>query len=100
MHISAPFIRRPVATSLLSLALLGSIPAGISITQVPGTGSRTGRPGTRVHNAALPAGHVGKCYGLPVTSAARTVLDLARCSSLRAGVVVADSALHRNRTAR
>jgi very-short-patch-repair endonuclease len=33
-----------------------------------------------------------------VTTAARTVLDLARCSSLRAGVVVADSALRQKRT--
>ena len=86
------------AAQLLGLALLGRVPAGISVTRVPGTGSRTGRPAACVHNAALPAGHIGRCLGVPVTSAARTVLDLARCSSLRAGLVVADSALHRERT--
>ena len=86
------------AAQLLGLALLGRVPAGISITRVPGTGSRTGRSGIRVHNAALPAGHIERYEGVPVTTAARTVLDLARCSSLRAGVVVADSALYRQRT--
>jgi len=86
------------AAQLLGLALLGRVPPGISITRVPGTGSRTGRPGARVHSAALPAGHIDRCVGVPVTSATRTVLDLARGSSFRAGVVVADSALRLGRT--
>lgn len=81
------------AAQLLGLALLGRVPAGIAITRVPGSGSRAGMPGVRVHNAALSEGHVGQCAGVPVTGAARTVADLARCSSFRAGVVVADSAL-------
>jgi predicted transcriptional regulator of viral defense system len=81
------------AAQLLGLPLLGLAPAGIAITRVPGTGSRGSWPGVRVHNAALPAGQVGQCAGVPVTTAARTVLDLARCSQFRAGVVVADSAL-------
>jgi very-short-patch-repair endonuclease/predicted transcriptional regulator of viral defense system len=86
------------AARLLGLALLGRDPAGIAITQVPGTGSRRGGAGVRMHHAALPAGHVGRCDGVPVTVAARTVLDLARVSPFRAGVVVADSALRNNRT--
>ncbi|HTZ93981.1 MAG TPA: type IV toxin-antitoxin system AbiEi family antitoxin domain-containing protein [Streptosporangiaceae bacterium] len=81
------------AAQLLGLALLGRAPAGIAITRAPGTGTRAGLPGVRVHNAALPEGQVGLYHGVPVTTAARTVADLARCSSLRAGVVVADSAL-------
>jgi hypothetical protein len=85
------------AAQLLGLALLGRVPAGIAITRVPGSGSRTARTGARVHNAALPAGHVDRCAGVPVTTAARTVLDLARSSPFRAGVVVADSALHNDR---
>jgi predicted transcriptional regulator of viral defense system len=86
------------AARLEGLALLGRVPAGIAITRVPGTGSRKSWPGVRVHNAALPAAHVAQCDGVPVTTAARTVLDLARCSPLRAGVVVADSALRKKRT--
>ncbi len=35
---------------------------------------------------------------MPVTTVARTVIDLARTSSFRAGVVTADNALHRGRT--
>jgi len=36
---------------------------------------------------------------VPVTSVARTVVDLARTTSFRSGVVVADSALHDKKTA-
>jgi Protein of unknown function (DUF559) len=79
------------------LALLGRVALGIAITLAPGGGSRKSWPGVRVHEAALPASHVGQCAGVPVTSAARTVLDLARVSPFRAGVVVADSALRDNR---
>jgi hypothetical protein len=88
------------AAQLQGLALLGRVPAGIAITRVPGSGSRGSWPGVRVHNAALPAGQVVQCDGVPVTTAARTVADLARISSLRAGVVVADSALRANRMTR
>lgn len=38
--------------------------------------------------------------GIRVTSAARTVVDLARSTSLRAGVVAADSALRANQTSK
>lgn len=56
-------------------------------------GSRTGRPGIRVHQAALPAEHVTQRRGVPVTSVARTVVDLARTLPFAEGVAVADSAL-------
>jgi predicted transcriptional regulator of viral defense system len=58
-----------------------------------GQGSRTRRPGVLLHVAALPAGHVSWCRGVPVTSVARTVTDLARTFPFAAGVAVADSAL-------
>jgi predicted transcriptional regulator of viral defense system len=58
-----------------------------------GQGSRSRRPGIRLHVAALPAGHVTWCRGVPVTSVARTVVDLARTLPFAEGVVVADSAL-------
>jgi hypothetical protein len=55
------------------------------------TPKRTGE--LRVHAAALPPGHLTSVSGVPVTSAARTVVDLARWLGLRPGVVTADAAL-------
>lgn len=52
------------------------------------------RPYINLHMSDLPAEHRTVRYGVPVTSVARTVVDLARTTSLRDGVVVADSALH------
>jgi hypothetical protein len=61
--------------------------------------SRTGRRGVRhgVHRyvASLPASHVTRRFGLPVTTPARTVADLARTGTFAEGVVAADSALYR-----
>jgi predicted transcriptional regulator of viral defense system len=54
------------------------------------------RAGIRLHAAKLPAEHVTAFGRLPVTTPARTVVDLARTLSFRAGVVTADSALHRS----
>jgi len=83
------------AAAVHALDLLGrKTDETVALTRPPGrSGTRTGGPGIRLHIAALPAGHVVNRRGLPVTSAARTVVDLARASSFRAGVVVADSAL-------
>ncbi len=92
-HHSAAIIHR--------LDMLGRHPPAVALTRPPGaTGSKTARPGIDLHTAAVPAGHVILQGDLPLTSAARTVVDLARRSSFRAGVVVADSALHRKRTSR
>lgn len=88
------------AAQLFGLDLLGRVPASVAITLVPGGGSRKSWPDVRVHHAALPEGHVGLWDSVPVTSAARTVLDLARISPFRAGIVVADSALYNNRTSK
>jgi very-short-patch-repair endonuclease len=46
-----------------------------------------------VRTAALPVGHRAIRHGVPVTSAARTALDLARTSPFVHGVVAVDSAL-------
>ena len=56
--------------------------------------ARTARPGVVMHKVSLPSSHVLMRDGIPVTSVARTVVDLARTSPFRSGVVVADSALH------
>jgi hypothetical protein len=72
----------------------------VQVTRPPGAGSRTGVTGVRIHPAALPPHHTVVTRGVRVTSIARTVVDLARTSSLRAGVVVADSALRDGRVSK
>lgn len=85
------------AAIIHGLDLLGRRPDGtVTLTRPPG-GTRKGRTGVHLHIAALPAGHVAVRRGIPVTSVARTVADLARVSSFQAGVVVTDSALRNRR---
>jgi hypothetical protein len=75
--------------------------AAPSVTRPPGgDGSRSGRSGVCVHAAALPPSHVTVAGCVAVTSVARTVVDVSRVSSFRAGVVVADSALRRRLTSK
>lgn len=77
------------------LSLLDRPPGVLSMTRPPSpVRGRSGRPAIRYHTAALPACQVTVRDGIPVTSVARTVVDLARTTPFRAGVVVADSALH------
>jgi Protein of unknown function (DUF559) len=57
---------------------------------------RSNRPrsdGIVFHAAALPAEHVTKCWGAVVTTASRTVVDLARMLPFIDAVTVTDSAL-------
>ena len=53
-----------------------------------------------LHISALPPEHVTEREGIRLTSVARTVVDLARTSSFRSGVVVADSALRSKQTSK
>jgi predicted transcriptional regulator of viral defense system len=82
------------AVHTLSLADRPS-PRLIHVTRAPADhGSRNRRrPGVLVHNAALPGGDIVIRRGVPVTSVARTVVDLARTVPFAEGVAVADSAL-------
>lgn len=78
-------------------------PGGEVITTTGPSARKSG--GTREtdvvrHAAALPAGHVTRFRGVPVTTVARTVADIARVSTFAQGVVVADSALRRDPTSR
>jgi hypothetical protein len=88
------------AAAIHGLDLLEGPPAGVAVTRPPGLGSRTGRPGVCLRVAALPDGHVTVRRGVLVTSVARTVVDLARVSQFRAGVVAADSALRMGQTSK
>jgi hypothetical protein len=73
----------------------------VTLTRAPGgTSRRASRPGVHLHIAALPTEHVVTWRGLPVTSVPRTVVDVARASPFRAGVVVADSALRARQVSR
>jgi hypothetical protein len=86
---------------LHALAVLERPPPVIAVTRSPeASGSRSARNGVRLHLAALPRQHVTTVHGCPVTSVARTVVDLARSSPFKAGVVTADSALHARKVTR
>jgi hypothetical protein len=83
------------AALLHGLRLLKQPPGGTVTLTVP-PGSRTGRhaAGVICHAAELPDQQVTKRYGVPVTTAARTVADIARTTTFMEGVVVADAALY------
>lgn len=82
------------AAQLHGLDLLGPPPRLLAVTRPPGGGSRSGKRGLHVHVARLPPSHVSCRLTVPVTTVARTVIDMARSSDFDAGVVVTDSALH------
>jgi hypothetical protein len=82
------------AAYLYSIDLLSGHDAA-TLTCLPQRG-RNARAGIRLHTATLPGDQVTAAGRLPATTPARTVVDLARTLSFRAGVVTADSALHRN----
>jgi Transcriptional regulator, AbiEi antitoxin/Protein of unknown function (DUF559) len=87
------------AARLHGIDLLGTPPPVVTLSAPPQRGWR-GRTGIRLHAVDVPADQVGTRLGAPVTTAARTVVDLARSLEFRAGVVAADSALHRKLTTR
>jgi very-short-patch-repair endonuclease len=88
------------AAQIHGLQMYAKAPAPVQITRPPGLGSKSGKPGVQVHTARLPDSHVGVRLIVPVTSVARTVVDLARASAFSAGVVVADSALRQKLASR
>lgn len=83
------------AARLQSIALLGPRVADVDVTRPAAPGQTPAQlPGVRALRSGLPANHVTVLGGIRQTIAARTVFDVARTSSFRAGVVTADSALH------
>jgi predicted transcriptional regulator of viral defense system len=90
------------AALLHGLDLLGREP-GESVTLTRSRlsrGSRSNRNNIKIHAARLPSDHVTNLFGHPVTTPARTVIDIARASTFMHGVVTADSALHNRKTTR
>lgn len=68
----------------------------LDVVSLTRPGPRTPRieAGVRHHLAALPPAHAGRADAMPVTSPARTALDVARARGFEAGLVCADAALH------
>lgn len=75
------------------LKMLTDAPVDL-VTLTRPDGKRHGWRNVILHTARLPARHVTTRAGVPVTTVARTVIDLARTGSFMEGVTVADSALH------
>ncbi len=90
------------AALLHGLSLLDSPPIDTVMLTLPTARSwnRPAAAGVVFHSADLPAEHVTRLYNLPVTTAARTVVDLARTLPFVDAVVMADSALHAEKTAK
>jgi predicted transcriptional regulator of viral defense system len=90
------------AAQLLRLNLLNTpAPGTVTLSVPPGTRiSDYARTGVICHAAEMPDEHVTQVYGIPATTAARTVVDIARTVSFMEGVVVADSALYERHTSK
>jgi predicted transcriptional regulator of viral defense system len=88
------------AARLHRLSLLGTPPPDhVTLTVPLARPWNRARPANVVFHASdLPPEHLARLYNLPVTSAARTVTDLARTLPFTDGVVAADSALHQEKT--
>lgn len=79
------------AAAVLGLPTLRR-PSRPSATMRYGNGG--GQTGANVHAAALAAEETEQWFGVFVTRPARTVVDVARGTGLRAGLVIADAALN------
>ena len=90
------------AATLHRLDLLKSLPNNtVTVTlTAPRRWGRQAAAGVVFHSADLPPGHVTRLYNLPVTTAARTVVDLSRTLPFMDAVVVADSALRAEKAAK
>ena len=88
------------AALLHGLPLLKAPPPDLVTLTVPSANRwERAKPANIVFHASdLPPEHVTRLFNLPVTSAARTVADLAQTLPFTDGVVIADSALHQEKT--
>jgi Protein of unknown function (DUF559) len=81
------------AARFFRLPLLAT-PEWVTLTgQRSETSGRSRLPGIKIHRADLPDEHRCRSDGIPLTTPARTVTDLARTLPFRQGVVIADAAL-------
>ena len=68
------------------------------LTRPPGQTSGRHLEGIHLYSAQLPQGHVTTLHGVRLTTATRTVVDLARSQSFMEGVVAVDCALRLGKT--
>jgi Transcriptional regulator, AbiEi antitoxin len=71
----------------------GATAPRVTLTRRPQERSRSLISGAHIRVAMLPDDHVTTTLGVPVTTVARTVMDIARTTGFMEGVVSADSAL-------
>ncbi len=71
----------------------------VTITARP-NGGRKGTANVHLYTTPLPVNHVTDKLGVPVTTVARTVIDLARTLTFAEGVMAADSAIRRRLTSK
>lgn len=99
VHATLAGLRRSAVVSHQSAAVLHGLPLWgvaldrVHVTRRPPAWTDTGTV-LRCHVARLRDDEVEEIDGLPVTSATRTALDLARSLPLEAAVVTLDAALH------
>jgi Transcriptional regulator, AbiEi antitoxin/Protein of unknown function (DUF559) len=86
------------AAVLHGIDLIGNV-GEVTMTGRPSSGRR-GNQGVHLYTTPLPPEHVTTKLGLPVTTVARTVIDLARTSTFADGVVAADSAIRKRLTSK
>jgi hypothetical protein len=72
----------------------------VTLTRSLGVPSRSSRAGVRMRVAELAADQLTTVHNVPVTTVARTVIDLARTLPFRDGVVVSDSGLRQTKVTR
>jgi predicted transcriptional regulator of viral defense system len=94
---SGAVISHQSAAQHYGIDLLGKPVPDVTLTCRPERGWKD-RNGIHLYAVQLPANHVTIHNGLPTTTPARTVVDLARLLEVRAGVVAADSALRHRLT--
>jgi Transcriptional regulator, AbiEi antitoxin len=80
------------------LRLINRPAAPVTITVPRSSPVTVKRADVTLHRSSLPPGHVSRSSVIPVTSVARTVVDVARTTSFMSGVATADSALHERKT--
>jgi hypothetical protein len=103
MEVLRPRITGDPVFSHLSAAVLYRLPlwrtilGPVQVTRSPPSRGHRG-PRLHTHTAPLQVDEVAVVDGWPVTSAARTVLDVARTLPFEQALVIADAALHRKLT--
>lgn len=97
---AAALVRSGATVSHESAAILHGLPV-LQRPRAPTLTITSGRSGTtngaELHRASLPLAQIQSWHGCPVTSVARTVIDIAR-RDREAGLVVADAALNEGLT--